>query len=224
MSADTSCVNSPRFHPRQSEEIGENIEQQVVAISRDNSAPRDGMWDMRMIGIADTLQLGNRDEEKGAYFNVKAMIANIKTENALYKACIEEGCKKKVVEGDNYGMSYRCEKCNKTSPKYKYITLLSAEVTDLSGTHWVTIFEESAQKLLGKSAAELGAMMENDKDSYYAAFETVRFKSFIFRIRSKMETYNDEQKIKWTVYDVRPVPWDQYIDALNKAIETATTL
>lgn len=135
-------------------------------------------------------------------------------------------------------------------------------MTDLSGAHWVTMFEESAQKLLGKSAAELGTLLEEDvwrahfnpfaialsevtddfqKDAYYAVFENVRFKSFIFRVRSKMETYNvrrykkksnvgssdgfqEEQKIKWTVYDVRPVPWDNYIDALNKTIQALTAL
>ena len=42
---------------------------------------------MRVIGIADALQLGNLGEEKGAYFNLKAMIASMKTENALYKVC-----------------------------------------------------------------------------------------------------------------------------------------
>jgi hypothetical protein len=41
---------------------------------------------LRLIGIAEAIQLGKYDE-KGVYFNVKAMISTIKTESALYKVC-----------------------------------------------------------------------------------------------------------------------------------------
>ena len=42
---------------------------------------------------------------------------------SCYQACPSEDCNKKVIEeGDG---SYRCEKCNKTYPEFKYRLILS---------------------------------------------------------------------------------------------------
>lgn len=50
------------------------------------------------------------------------------------------------------------------------------------------------------------------------------YKSAIVLWNRKILSIQEEQRMKWTVYDVRPVPWDQYIDSLNKAIEAVSAI
>uniref|UniRef100_A0A183V0M0 Replication protein A subunit n=1 Tax=Toxocara canis TaxID=6265 RepID=A0A183V0M0_TOXCA len=164
--------------------------------------------DLRVIGIANAVNLG-RNEDKGAYFNLTAMISSLKADGALYKSCGTNGCKKKVVEVDN---QYRCEKCDLTLDSFKYVLLLSMEVADFSGSHWVTVFEEKATKLLGKTAVELGL------DEYNDVFSAVRFREYTFRVRAKSEFYNDAERIKWNVVELNGVDYDKYVDELTKAV------
>ncbi len=62
------------------------------------------------------------------YFSCIATIVYIRKENCLYQACPSKDCNKKVVDQQN-GM-YRCEKCDKEFPDFKYRLMLS--VRDLS--------------------------------------------------------------------------------------------
>lgn len=47
----------------------------------------------------------------------------MRKENCLYQACPSKDCNKKVVDQQN-GM-YRCEKCDKEFPDFKYRLMLS---------------------------------------------------------------------------------------------------
>ncbi len=61
--------------------------------------------------------------EAGYYFKSKVTILAMKRDNALYKACPEEKCNKKVM--DTGSGLYRCEKCNKEYPEFKWRLILS---------------------------------------------------------------------------------------------------
>uniref|UniRef100_A0A158Q667 Replication protein A 70 kDa DNA-binding subunit n=1 Tax=Dracunculus medinensis TaxID=318479 RepID=A0A158Q667_DRAME len=128
----------------------------------------------------NTIELGKNDE-KGAYFNVTAIISTVKADGALYKSCGNGGCKKKVIAMEN---QYRCEKCNILLDTYKYM-----EISDFSGTHYVTVFEDKAAKLLKISAEELGVLLDNDQE-YNKIFNAILFRQYNFRIRAKSEFYN----------------------------------
>lgn len=65
-------------------------------------------------------QLGTGD--KADYFSAKATLMYCKKENAMYTACVGEGCNKKVID-QNDG-TYRCEKCNKAYPEFKWRLML----------------------------------------------------------------------------------------------------
>ncbi|VDK82721.1 unnamed protein product [Onchocerca ochengi] len=171
--------------------------------------------DLRIIRLSEVGALG-RDSEKGVFFNITAMISSLKADGALYKSCGTNGCKKKVIELNN---QYRCEKCDITLDKYKYVLLMTVEISDFSGSHWVTVFEDKAVKLLKNDAEQLGRLLDNDLlDEYNEVFNAVRFREYTFRIRAKSEFYNEEEKIKWNVYDINEVNHDKYIDELVKAV------
>lgn len=65
--------------------------------------------------------LGN--SEKGDFFQTMATILLVRGENCFYKACPTEECNKKVTDFENG--TYRCEKCNKEYPNFKYRLLCS---------------------------------------------------------------------------------------------------
>lgn len=52
------------------------------------------------------------------------------------------------------------------------------------------MFNNEAEKVIGMTAQELGAHMENDKESVANILDKAHFKQFIFKCRAKIENYN----------------------------------
>lgn len=171
--------------------------------------------DLRCIGPAGIAKLG-LGSEKPVYFNVIGSVISVKKENALYQACPVDGCKKKVTADDN---QFRCDKCGKSYGTFKYVLMLQVELTDFTGTTWVTIFEEKAAAFLGVSAETLGRLQLDDGAQYEAIFQAIMFKPYNIRLRARYETYNDVQRQKFDVMDIKPVPYDKYLAALSHSLQ-----
>ncbi|KAK5612214.1 60S acidic ribosomal protein P1 [Crenichthys baileyi] len=150
--------------------------------------------------------LGHGD--KADYYSCIATIVFLRKENCLYQACPSQDCNKKVVDQQN-GM-FRCEKCDKEFPNFKYRLILSANIADYADNQWVTCFQESAEAILGQNAAYLGQLKDSNESAFDEIFQQANFNTFIFRNRVKLETYNDESRIKATVMDVKPVDHREY--------------
>ncbi|XP_067464395.1 replication protein A 70 kDa DNA-binding subunit-like isoform X1 [Thunnus thynnus] len=146
--------------------------------------------------------------EKADYFSCVATVLYIRKENCLYQACPSADCNKKVIDQQN-GL-YRCEKCNKEFPDFKYRFLLSANLGDFGDNQWVTCFQETAEVLLGHSAETLGQLRDTDEAAFDEVFQKVSFTTHIFKNRVKLETYNDESRVKVTVMEVQPVDHREY--------------
>lgn len=150
--------------------------------------------------------------EKADYFTCIATIVYFKKENCLYQACPSQDCNKKVLDQQN-GM-FRCEKCDKEFPNFKYRLILSANIADYGDNQWVTCFQESAEAILGQNAAYLGQLKDSNEAAFDEVFQQANFNTFIFRNRVKLETYNDESRIKATAMDVKPVDHKEYCKRL----------
>lgn len=146
--------------------------------------------------------------EKAAYYTCIATIVYLRKENCLYQACPSQDCNKKVVDQNN-GM-YRCEKCDKEFPNFKYRLILSANIADHGDNQWVTCFQESAEAILGQNAAYLGQLKDSNESAFDEVFQQANFNTFVFRNRVKQEMYNDESRVKATVMDVKPVDHKEY--------------
>ncbi|KAJ3642875.1 hypothetical protein Zmor_025624 [Zophobas morio] len=155
--------------------------------------------------------------DQGFYFQTYATILLIRVDRAVYKSCPTPECQKKVIDLEN-GM-YRCEKCNREYPEFKYRFLVSMNVSDMSGSQWVTLFSAEAEKILAKTAQEIGEAMEHDQESVGKLFDEVQFKQFLFKIRAKMESYNDEQKLRMIVVSTSPITFEDHNAYLIKKIE-----
>lgn len=146
--------------------------------------------------------------DKADYFSTVATVVYLRKENSMYQACPTQDCNKKVIDQQN-GL-YRCEKCDSEFPNFKYRMILSVNIADFHENQWVTCFQESAETILGQSAAYLGELKEKNEQAFDEIFHNANFRTFTFRIRVKLETYNDESRIKANVTDVKPVDYREY--------------
>lgn len=166
----------------------------------------------KTFGQLRTENIGHGD--KPDYFTSKGTVIFLRKENSMYQACPTEQCNKKVVDQGN-GM-YRCEKCSKEFPSYKWRMILSANLADHTGNQWVTCFQDSAECILGTKADELGQLKETDDARYNQVFDEANFKTYIFKLRAKVETYNDESRLKTVCMNANPIDW---VDDSKRLIE-----
>uniref|UniRef100_A0A3Q3MH13 Replication protein A subunit n=1 Tax=Mastacembelus armatus TaxID=205130 RepID=A0A3Q3MH13_9TELE len=165
-----------------------------------------GNTNWKALSDVKTEHLGHGD--KADFYTCIATIVYLRKENCLYQACPSQDCNKKVVDQQN-GM-FRCEKCDKEFPNFKYRLILSANIADYGDNQWVTCFQESAEAILGQNAAYLGQLKDSNEAAFDEIFQQANFNTFVFRNRVKLETYNDESRIKATVMDVKPVDHKDY--------------
>lgn len=190
---------------------------QTRSLSTRTGGAMGGNANWKTLGQAKAENLGHGD--KPDYYSVKACVSIVRKENCLYKACPSENCNKKVVDLENG--YYRCEKCARETTDFKWRLLISANLTDFSDGQWVTCFGKEAELLIGASAEDLGEMYSKSskEDSRYEdILNEVPFKPFIFRLRTKMEVYNDESRLKTSVMSVAPVNCVEYTQKLLKDI------
>lgn len=74
----------------------------------------------------------------------------------------------------------------------------------------MTCFHETAEGILGHSAETLGQLKDTDEAAFDEVFRKVIFTTHVFRNRVKLETYNDESRVKATVMKVKPVDHREY--------------
>ncbi|VDD74949.1 unnamed protein product [Mesocestoides corti] len=133
-------------------------------------------------------------------------------------ACVTEGCQKKVVDLGN-GL-YRCEKCGREVPTYKWRLLLSVKISDMTGEHWITCFQDTAETILGRSAEDLGAIKESQNEAQMDnVFVNATFNSWLFRLRAKIDNFNDESRLRITAVEAKPVDFADYGQQLQKQID-----
>uniref|UniRef100_A0A182VRB5 Replication protein A subunit n=1 Tax=Anopheles minimus TaxID=112268 RepID=A0A182VRB5_9DIPT len=158
--------------------------------------------------------------DKPDYFQVKAMIHTIKSANAVYKACPQADCNKKVIDQENG--QFRCEKCNADFPNFKYRLLVNMLIGDWTSNRWVTVFTELAEEMLGKSSQEIGSSLEYQKEEAEKLFSSISFKSFVFKLRTKVEYFGEQPRNKTSAVSAAPVNHKEYNALLIKSIQELT--
>ncbi|XP_061538402.1 replication protein A 70 kDa DNA-binding subunit isoform X1 [Phycodurus eques] len=196
---------------------GHGIDGQSLTELKGGSGGGNTNW--KTLSDVKTEHLGHG--EKADYYTCIGTIVYLRKENCLYQACPNQDCNKKVVDQQN-GM-FRCEKCDKEFPNFKYRLILSANISDYGDNQWVTCFQESAEAILGQNAAYLGQLKDSDEAAFDEIFQQANFNTFVFRNRVKLETYNDESRIKATVVDVKPVDHKDYSKRLIMNIRKMAT-
>lgn len=132
------------------------------------------------------------NDDKPDYFSIKATVVYIKQDNCSYPACLSDGCNKKVTDmGDG---TWRCEKCDIAHPKPEHRWIMSLNVNDHTGQLWLSCFDDVGKLIMGMSADKMMEYRENDEAALTKAFEDANCKTMIFKVRAKMDTFQDQQK------------------------------
>ncbi|CAD5113541.1 DgyrCDS2703 [Dimorphilus gyrociliatus] len=164
------------------------------------------------------LKSGNVGRDKAEYFNSIVFILQVKIDNSIYKACPKESCIKKLI--DQGGDKYKCEKCQQTTNQYKYRLMLQMNIADDTHQIWVTVFHDTAEVILGKTVSELAYLYETvDKVAYADVFSDLSFQHKNLRLRSKMEHYHDEVRLKTVCIGAKPVDYKEQNWCLINNIE-----
>ncbi|GMM38931.1 replication factor A subunit protein [Saccharomycopsis crataegensis] len=170
--------------------------------------------------IKDVQDEGLGTHEKPDYFNLKATINFIKSENFSYPACSSTGCNRKVIEQPDG--TWRCEKCDVNHPQPNHRYILSCSILDHTGQIWVTLFDESAKVLLGCDANELHKIREQDaigdSNKFQEVFEAINMKEFNFRISAREDNYNGVSRIRYQVQNIGHLDFNSECDALVDAL------
>ena len=92
---------------------------------------------------------------------------------------------------DNNNGTFRCENCQiEELPSFDYRMILNVNLGDHSGSHWITCFQESGEKLMGVSSQILGELLENrEMNQIDAKANAANFKTCVFRLKAKMEKF-----------------------------------
>lgn len=191
---------------------GENITNSVSA--RSGAGSYNTEW--RTFHEARNLGTGDKPD----YFQTKAVVHLIKSQNAYYKACPQAECNKKVIDENNG--HYRCERCNAVFPNFKYRLLVNMSIGDWTSNRWVTCFSDLAEQLLGRSAQEIGDAMDNNPTEAEEIFSSINFHSYMFKLRSKVETYGDMTRNKLIVQSASPINYKEYNTYLINSLKELT--
>lgn len=132
-----------------------------------------------------------------SYFSLKASVIYVRhTSTIAYPACSTQGCSKKVIE-ENSG-EWWCEKCQAKWPQPLWRYVLNINVADHTGTLWLSCFDDAGQMVVGMSANDVMKIKnddeENNTQNFSIAMQDATCKTFNFRVRAKMETYNDQPR------------------------------
>lgn len=67
---------------------------------------------------------------------------------------------------------------------------LQPQIGDWTGTQWVNMFQDVGEQFLGASADEIGKAKEAYQGNYEDIFRRPLFKTYVFRIAARMDTFN----------------------------------
>lgn len=83
-------------------------------------------------------------------------------------------------------------------------------VGDWSSNTYVTAFSEAGEQLFGKSAQEIGEILDSDQDAAEKFLAESAFKPKMFKMRTKVETYQDQPRAKTIALSISDVNYKDY--------------
>lgn len=183
---------------------GRNVPSQ--SISRESSSFGKSEVRKTISQIKDE-NLGTSD--KPDWISICANVVFFKYDNFCYTACPimigDRQCNKKVI--DNGDGKWRCDRCEQIVDACDYRYLLQMQIQDHTGMTWVTAFQEGGEDIMGMPAKDLYSVKfdEQDEEKFKEIISKVVFTKYMFKLKVKEETFNDEARVKSTVVKAEKV-------------------
>lgn len=90
---------------------------------------------------------------------------------------------------------------------------------DHTGSAWVSMFNDQSAAILGVSAADMMQLKESNESRFTDQLQSINFKRYTFKLKAKLESYNDEQQVKLTASNVSHFDYGQechkLVDIIN---------
>ncbi|KAJ5097566.1 Replication factor A protein 1 [Penicillium angulare] len=162
-------------------------------------------------------QLGMSDQVD--YFSMKGTVVYIRQDATwCYPACLSEGCNKKVTMMDEG--QWRCEKCDKSHPKPEYRYIMPVSVSDHTGQLWLSCFDDTGRLLMGTTADNLMQLREDDPTAFGEVFQEANCQTWDFRCRAKLDTFGEQQRVRYQVSSAKPINYSEEASRLAKIISS----
>uniref|UniRef100_A0A0N5CGM6 Replication protein A subunit n=1 Tax=Strongyloides papillosus TaxID=174720 RepID=A0A0N5CGM6_STREA len=161
----------------------------------------------------------NDNNIKEGYFNVIGRVGRVR-ENLVYKACLQKDCREKVVLQNG---KYYCSKCNITLRNFKYVLMVIFKIYDHTGSHWVVMLNDVAERLLKKKASKVGGIIKahGELEGCNIVVSNLVNTLHDFKVRFKIRSYKGRTVAKWCCVDVKPVSLTKYADCLKEWCKNA---
>lgn len=158
---------------------------------------------MQLLDMEQTRIISSSGQQSALYAKCKATLMSV-GKNPVYKCCPTAGCGKKLVETQSGEL--KCDKCQQTYSNYKYRYKTDIEISDRSASCWVTLWDEKAEIILQMKPEELEKYMKmENKDTYEKIITAPNFSHYVFTLKSRIDTYNQEERVKLQVINMIPL-------------------
>jgi replication factor A1 len=166
-------------------------------VSHANAAGSTGSRNDKFKTIAQVKEENLGTSEQPDFFTLKATVVYIRSDGTrpmYYEACRSDGCNRKVIQVESDPPKWDCSRCNKSwdAPERRYV--LSFSVSDHTGSFWLDAFDDTGRLIMGMTANEFHEMKENGTGDEKTIIDKAICKSYIFRCKAKLDTYNDQQR------------------------------
>lgn len=183
------------------------------ALSNDRKSLEEGKND-------DVSQLSS--DGKPVSFTMRGMVGFVRKEGTMAYPS-DPATKKKVVEtapgvwhSDASDKDFSAEEI-----KWRYV--LSLNLIDHTGTEWMTAFDEAGEVIVGRPAADMEQLKENDNNLFSSILDDISFRPLVMQVVVKEQMYKDDQRIRYTINRVQPVDFVAEGRTLLKEIQAYAT-
>lgn len=157
----------------------------------------------QMLDLEQARIIMSSGQQSALYGKCKAMLMAV-GKNPVYKCCPTEGCGKKLTDTQNGEL--KCEKCQQTYTTFKYRYMTGIEIEDYTSSTWVTLWDEKAENLFQMKPDELERYMKMEsKEQYEKIITKPNFQTFLFTLRTRIDTFNNEERVKLQVMSLMPL-------------------
>jgi replication factor A1 len=140
-------------------------------------------------------------EDPNIAYSVVADINLISAKKLFYLGC--PTCKKRV---NDEASSFKCEKCNKSITAPNVVLMSSLKILDQTGSIFVSIFGDKAEKLFKVTGEEIKSYKDNKEDNKIKLkFDAVKFQTYEFIIKAKPAQIGQNEKVSYSVIFINEV-------------------
>lgn len=186
------------------------VERNFKSLSENQEAGSNDQWKMltEMTNLQKTKEIVSSGQLNSLYAKCVSFVLAV-GKQPVYKCCPVDGCGKKLVDTQTGEM--KCDKCQQTYSSYKCRFKTDIELGDVSSSSWVTLWDDKAENLFHKKAEELETHMRSEnKEDYERIINKPIFNRFVFKLRSRIDNYQNEERVKLQVTTMMPLKIEEF--------------